>query len=134
MQRLLMLLPFLLTVAHTLYHDWPLERRHLEGSADYRQLGSYQEPDYRIKKHSDYVFSRERRARLCGKKIIEQLLILCDSCILPIGSELVKRSVDENTVVQATHRLMKRELSIATKCCAGQCKMSELEQLCCKKG
>ncbi|EYC01227.1 hypothetical protein Y032_0109g133 [Ancylostoma ceylanicum] len=107
MQRLLMLLPFLLTVAHTSYHDWPLERRHLEDSADYRQRGTYQEPDYRIKKHSDYVFSRERRARLCGKKIIEQLLILCDSCILPIGSELVKRSVDESRFCRKHYSYMR---------------------------
>ncbi|KAK6732266.1 hypothetical protein RB195_016573 [Necator americanus] len=134
MQPLLMLLPFLFTVAHAVYQDWPLERRDVEDSRDRRLRGTYEDPDYRFRKQSDHAFSRERRARLCGKKIIEQLLILCDSCILPIGSELAKRSVTRHDIYQAAHRLMKREQSIAAKCCAGECKISELEQLCCKNG
>ncbi|XGW12704.1 hypothetical protein V3C99_013400 [Haemonchus contortus] len=91
--------------------------------------------DAQLEKTPGLTLVRERRAkRLCGQKFIEHLLVLCNSCILPAGSEIVKRSLIDETARETVQRLMKRELSIAKKCCAGQCKMSELEALCCKNG
>ncbi|KJH51969.1 hypothetical protein DICVIV_01860 [Dictyocaulus viviparus] len=125
-----MLLSLTFTLVHSLYYNGPVVKSPLDEDLAYNN-----EISMSIKQHQPQsVHTRDRRARLCGKKIIEQLLILCDSCILPVGSEIAKRSIYEENLTEAVHRLMKRELSIATKCCAGQCKLSELEKLCCKKG
>ncbi|CAJ0606437.1 unnamed protein product [Cylicocyclus nassatus] len=132
MQLALIYLPCLFTLAETVLEEWPLERRSYEESPA-QAAADIPISDYRKRASSEALFTRERRVRLCGKKIIEQLLLICDSCILPAGSEIVKRS-DQNSVRQATRRLMKRELSIATKCCVDGCSLSELEQLCCKSG
>lgn len=134
MQPALMLVPLIFTFVQSLYHDWPMERRAVEDrpaprqrTADYHQHAHHQP--------TSTLFSRERRSdKLCGKKLLKHLFKLCNSCILPAGSEIIKRSVNENDPSLAFRRLLKRELSIAEKCCSGQCSMSELEALCCSKG
>ncbi|WKX96585.1 hypothetical protein Q1695_012764 [Nippostrongylus brasiliensis] len=126
MQPSLTLLPVMFVLVHSLYYEWPTREFN-----KLRPEATAQHQSWR-RSSSSPLFARERRANnLCGKRFIEHLLILCNSCILPAGSEIIKRVAHEQNPRQ---RLIKRELSISEKCCAGQCKMSELERLCCSKG
>ncbi|KAK5972769.1 hypothetical protein GCK32_004562 [Trichostrongylus colubriformis] len=131
----LVLLMLIFSLAHTFHFEWPTERGELEDRPEYREQLTADDDDLPVTKSFSSTLVRQRRSKkLCGKKFIEHLLILCNSCILPAGSEIVKRSLIDETARETVQRLMKRELSIAKKCCEGQCKMSELEALCCKNG
>ncbi|VDL75940.1 unnamed protein product [Nippostrongylus brasiliensis] len=77
-------------LVHSLYYEWPtreFNKLRPEATAEHQSWR---------RSSSSPLFARERRANnLCGKRFIEHLLILCNSCILPAGSEIIKRVAHE---------------------------------------
>ncbi|KAM3718789.1 Uncharacterized protein ACO02O_10733 [Dirofilaria immitis] len=63
-------------------------------------------------------------SRLCGSKLVDAIIKLCNGCVKPIGGKAV-------TTKRSLRSYVKRGQTLTEKCCINRCSFEEMKSYCC---